>query len=86
MGKNKAYFQLAWGILLLLAGIGVFFRIPQVMPQVKTIEYFASISWFVSFCFYLIGFLLIFGGSQKIYANYRKLRQQNFNKAQGRRS
>jgi len=86
MDKNKVYFQLAWGVLLVLAGIGVFFRIPQVMPQVKTIEYFASISRFVYFCFYLIGFLLILGGSQKIYSNYRKLKLQNSNRAQGGRS
>jgi hypothetical protein len=71
---------MVWGVLLVLAGIGVFFRVPQVMPQVKTIEYFAGISGFVYFCFYLIGFLLILGGSQKIYKHYRKLNQQNSNK------
>jgi hypothetical protein len=84
--KNKVYFQLAWGIVLVLAGIGVFFRIPQVMPRVKTIAYFASLGWFIYFCFYLIGLLLILGGSRKIHANYRKLKQQHSNKAQGERS
>ena len=76
MEKNKIHFQLIWGILLLLAGVGVFFRIPQVMPQIKTIETFASIIGFIYFCFYLLGFLLILGGTKKIYANLKKLKKQ----------
>jgi hypothetical protein len=75
MDKNKIHFQLIWGVLLLLAGVGVFFRIPQVMPQIKTIETFASIIGFIYFCFYLLGFLLVLGGAKKIYANFRKLKE-----------
>lgn len=74
MDKNKIYFQLVWGGLLVLAGIGVFFRIPQVMPKIKTIEYFSSAIWFIYTCLYLLGFLLILGGGRKIYENYRKLK------------
>jgi len=76
MEKNKIHFQLIWGILLLLAGVGVFFRIPQVMPQIKSIETFASIIGFVYFCFYMLGFLLILGGAKKIYANLKDLRKR----------
>ena len=76
MEKNKIHFQLVWGILLLLAGVGVFFRIPQVMPQIKTIESFSSIIGFIYFCFYMLGFLLILGGAQKIYANLKELKKQ----------
>ena len=76
MEKNRIHFQLVWGILLLLAGVGVFFRIPQVMPQIKTIETFASIIGFIYFCFYLLGFLLILGGGKKIYANLKELKKQ----------
>lgn len=76
MEKNKIHLQIVWGALLLLAGIGVFFRIPQVMPQIKTIETFASIIGFIYFCFYLLGFLLILGGAQKIYTNLKKLRER----------
>lgn len=79
--KNKIYFQLTWGFLLALAGVGVFFRIPQVMPKVKTIESFASVIGFVYFCFYLLGFLLILGGVRKIFANYKKLKHQDSNDA-----
>ena len=74
--KNKIYYQLVWGALLLLAGVGVFFRIPQVMPQVKTIETFASIIGFIYFCFYLLGVLLIVGGGRKIYDNLKKLKER----------
>ncbi len=74
MDKNRIHFQLVWGGLLVLAGIGVFFRIPQVMPKIKTIEYFSSAIWFIYICFYLLGFLLILGGGRKIYENYRKLK------------
>ena len=68
MVMNKNTIQFIWGGLLILAGIGVFFRIPQVMPQIEKIEYFSSA--FVRFCFYLLGILLIGGGAKKIYVYY----------------
>jgi hypothetical protein len=72
-GRNKITIQMIWGIALALAGIGVFYRIPQVMPKIEQIEYFSSVMFFVRFCFYLLGVLLIGGGSKKIYDNYLKL-------------
>ena len=80
MDKNKIHLQLVWGSLLVLAGIGVFFRIPQVMPKIKTIEYFSSAIWFIYLCFYLLGALLILGGGRKIYENYRKLKSNRIEK------
>ena len=74
MEKSKSHFQLVWGIVLVLAGVGVFFRIPQVMPKIKTIEYFASVIGFIYFCLYLLACLLIFGGARKIFEQARKLR------------
>jgi hypothetical protein len=79
MDKNKIHIQIVWGILLVLAGVGVFFRIPQVIPKIKTIEHFASGIGFVYFCFYLLGFLLILGGARKIFANYKKLTPRETN-------
>jgi hypothetical protein len=79
MDKNKIHLQLIWGGLLCLAGIGVLFRIPQVMPKIKTIEYFSSVIGFIYFCFYLLAFLLIFGGARKLYANYQLLNRRNSN-------
>ena len=81
MDKKKTNFQIVWGGLLVLAGIGVFFRIPQVMPKIKTIEYFSSAIWFIYICFYLLGFLLMLGGGRKIYDNYRKLKSDGMDKS-----
>ena len=71
MADKKNTLQFIWGILLLIAGVGVFFRIPQVMPEIKKIEHFAPYMIFI--CFYLLGILLIVGGGRKVY-NYLKSR------------
>ncbi len=71
--KNKPFVQMIWGVVLVLAGIGVFFRIPQVMPRIEKMEQFSSAIFFIRFCFYFLGILLVGGGSKKVYDNYRKL-------------
>ncbi len=71
MAKNKTVVHIVWGIVLVLAGIGVFFRIPQVIPKIEQIEQFSSVIFFIRFCFYFLGVLLIGGGAKKIYDNYR---------------
>jgi cobalamin biosynthesis protein CobD/CbiB len=68
--KNK--FQFIWGVLLVLAGIGLFFRIQQLMPGIKKIEQFASFIYFIYFCFYLLAILLIAGGGRKIYNHLKR--------------
>jgi uncharacterized membrane protein HdeD (DUF308 family) len=75
--KNKL--QLIWGVLLLLAGVGVFFRIPQLMPEIKKIEHFAAYIPFIYFCFYLIGILLVVGGGRKVYYYTQESKQHNPN-------
>ena len=65
--------QIAWGILLALAGIGVFYRIPQVMPRIEQIAHFTPILFFIKICFYIMGLLLIAGGIRKIINNYKML-------------
>ena len=69
---SKKNIQILWGTLLVLAGLGVFYRIPQVMPRVAGIEAFTGLLPFVKFCFYLLGVLLVAGGGKKMYENYRK--------------
>jgi hypothetical protein len=71
--KQKHLFHIAWGCALAIIGVAVFFRIPEVMPQIEQIEYFSSVLGFVRFCFYLLGVLLIGGGVKKIVLNYRQL-------------
>ncbi|MFO7666265.1 MAG: hypothetical protein R6V76_06580 [Desulfobacterales bacterium] len=72
MEKNREIIQFVWGIILILAGIGVFYRIPQVMPKIEKIGQFSSAMFFIRFCFYLLGILLIGGGLKKVYHNYFK--------------
>jgi len=68
----KAKLQLVWGVLLVTAGVGLFFRIPEVMPKVRQIEYFVGVMPFIYFCFYFMAVFLIAGGAKKIYQNYKK--------------
>ncbi|TFG41764.1 MAG: hypothetical protein E4H48_05595 [Syntrophobacterales bacterium] len=70
----KPKIQLVWGVLLVLAGVGMFFRIPQVMPQIRQIEYFAAVIPFIYFCMYFVAVFLIAGGARKLYLNYRQLK------------
>jgi len=72
-GKNKPVIQVIYGIALTLAGLGVFYRIPQVMPRIEQLQQFSSVIGFIRFSFYLMGVLLIGGGLKKIYGNYKKL-------------
>jgi len=69
--SRKHIYQTIWGAVLLLAGIGVFFRIPQVMPKIAQIEQFSGVTAIIRFCFYFIGIMLIGGGIKKIHEHYR---------------
>ena len=77
MADKKNTLQLIWGVLLVLAGIGLFFRIPQLMPGIKKIEQFAPFIYFIYFCFYLIGVLLIAGGARKVYTYLKQSNEEN---------
>ncbi len=71
-GKNV---QLLWAVALILAGLGVFYRIPQVMPRVREIAYFSGIMPFIYFCFYLMGILLVGGGVKKLIGLCRRRKE-----------
>jgi len=77
MSKKNASFQLKWGILLLLAGLGVCFMTPQKMEEIKQIEHFSPYTTFIWFCFYFMDILLVGGGIKKIYRYYRRPRKQD---------
>jgi len=71
MSEKQSTVQLIWGIALALAGVGVFFRIPQTIPPLlERYDYFATVKYFVYFVCYLLAVLLIIGGGRKIYAYY----------------
>jgi len=71
MNAQKSIVHLLWGVALVQAGLGVFYRIPYVMPQIEKIEYFYEVMGFIRFCFYLMAVLLIGGGSRKIYQHFK---------------
>lgn len=68
---SRGSIQLIWGIALMLAGLGVFYRIPQVMPKLAQIEGFANVMGFIRFCFYLMGIILVGGGAQKVVRHFK---------------
>jgi hypothetical protein len=74
MDDIKTRLQLVWGVLLVLAGVGLVFRIPQVMPQIEQIEYFAAVIPFIYFCMYFVAVFLIAGGARKLYLNVKRLK------------
>jgi cobalamin biosynthesis protein CobD/CbiB len=77
VNKPKSKLQLIWGILLLLVGVGVFFRIPQIMPEIKKIAHFAPYIIFIYFCFFLLAILLIVGGGRKVYHYLKQPDEEN---------
>ncbi len=66
---DKKKIQLILGVILVMAGMGVFYRIPQVMPKVATIKAFSSSLGIIKFSFYMLGVFLIFAGVKKIHDN-----------------
>jgi hypothetical protein len=74
MERNKAIFQVVWGVLLLLMGVLLFLKVPQVMARIAEIEHFVSIKWIIRIMVYLIALLLIGGGGRKLYENYKHLK------------
>ncbi|MCG8688737.1 MAG: hypothetical protein MI892_27950 [Desulfobacterales bacterium] len=73
---DKRNFTFYYGIVLIAVGIGVFFRIPEVIPQVETIEFFKDKIGVVKFCFYFLGFLLVLAGGIRVVKNYKKTEDQ----------
>lgn len=74
---NKKDLQAAYGVLLIMVGLGVFYRIPAVMEKVEQIGYFANALILVKAVFYLLGFLVILAGIIKIYNNKIKHHESN---------
>lgn len=64
---NKKQFQILYGIVLIIVGIGVFFKIPYVMPKILEINYFANATLVIEFSFYFLGGLVVLAGVKKIY-------------------
>jgi hypothetical protein len=70
--KQVNQIQVIWAFALILMGLGVFYRIPQVMPSIEQIPIFAAATGIIRFCFYFMGLFLIGGGCKKLFQQYRK--------------
>jgi len=68
---DKKKFAFYYGIVLIAVGLGVFYRIPEVMEQVANIAFFSSKLFIVRFCFYMLGIFLVIAGSIRVYKNYK---------------
>jgi hypothetical protein len=64
--QSKNNVQIVWGAALILVGVAVFFRIPQVIPQLVQMGQSNTTVVFIRICFYLMGTLLVGGGVKKI--------------------
>ena len=74
MRDTKTYVQMVWGVALLLAGVGMFFSIPEKIPAVlEQHPHLANAKYFIYFCFYLIAVILAGGGLKKISVNIKSL-------------
>ncbi len=71
MGDKKAPIQLVWGILLVLAGVGVVIRVSLLESEIKSIAGQPSVEVFIRICFYVMAILLIGGGVKKIRRLYK---------------
>ncbi len=63
---NKEKIRFYYGIVLVFVGIGVFFRIPEVMNQVAEIEFFRHKLPIIRFCSYMLGVFLVIAGAVRI--------------------
>jgi len=70
MDKQKLTFY--YGIILIIVGIAVFIRVPQVISQIEVIDFFKNKIGIVRFCAYFLGFLLVLAGGIRVGRNYKK--------------
>lgn len=66
---DKKRFGLLYGLVLIFVGIALFFRAPQVLTEIASIEYFAAKLGVIRFCLYALGTFLVAAGALRIYKN-----------------
>jgi hypothetical protein len=74
MGETKSTIQLIWGLLLVLAGIGVVIRASLLESEIKTVAGQSSTEVFIRVCIYVMAILLIGGGIRKVRIYFKKSR------------
>jgi hypothetical protein len=73
MADNQSVGQAIWGAALTIMGISViFYTIPQRLPEIiDQYQQLASARYFIYFCFYLMGVILVAGGLRKLYRFFK---------------
>ena len=61
---------MVWGIALVMMGIMVLFRIPELIPRIEKIGDFSRSLGFIKFCFYFMAAMLIAGGAKKLHRQF----------------
>jgi len=69
--SSKSNIQLIWGAALILVGISVFFKVPLVVPKLKTMGLTQATIGFFSVCLYIIGIVLVGGGVRKWMQHFK---------------
>ncbi len=69
---DRKKFTFFYGIVLIAVGLGVFYRIPAVMPQVAVIDFFSNKLGLVKFCFYILGIFLVIAGAVRVRKSMNK--------------
>lgn len=72
MSEDKSFPNLAWGIVLTMTGLMMFFSIPGKMQEIQEIKQYSSgMNGFLRISFYLISIILTGGGLKKIFTHFQ---------------
>ncbi|MBU0995881.1 MAG: hypothetical protein KJ737_25580 [Proteobacteria bacterium] len=76
MSEGKSFPHLAWGIVLTMTGLMMFFSIPGKMQDIQAIKQYSSgMNVFLRVSFYLISILLTGGGLKKVFTHFKSGRE-----------
>lgn len=71
MSEKKSTVQKIWGMALLLAGVSMFFAIPEKVNEIQAAAgYSQGQIIFLQICFYIMSLVLTIGGGRKLYKNF----------------
>ncbi|MCP4024069.1 MAG: hypothetical protein GY729_19665 [Desulfobacteraceae bacterium] len=68
---DKKKFAFFYGIILIAVGLGVIYRIPEVMLKVEEIEFFAKKLLLLKICFYILAGMLMIAGGIRIFKSHK---------------
>lgn len=69
--RNNTNIHLIWGAALVLMGVAVFFKVPQVVPKLEAMGQSDFTIGFFRICIYIMGFILVGGGVRKLILYFK---------------